>query len=460
MRKAVLSGSFGFDDQVASLVPLHKTSVDRAWLQKRASAKGLFDFDKITPNDNETLVHLLALGDGETIGANRNGDYFPKAANQKYHKTFLTAHYFHNHDNDDPKKAYGRVVAAAYNEPMGRVELVVGLDNDKCREDLQKLASDGSFPVSMSCTVPNDVCSICGNVAKTRSEYCKHASAMMGKILDDGRQVYVVNHEPSFFDISKVYRGADRIAYTFRQLDKAASEGRVLGGAELAAILDDGHMAVPVKQSAFTLEKTLILQKMAEILDDAEAKDLLNGFRNALQPQKWSDDVVSTLKSASDKDAVMSALHAAGVCLPIDVFVRVVGIEKPAGISDDAIKAHVRAIIKCAEDPTVAETLCNNGSYDGDERGVNTKVAAVISGLRRECGLLPEFAYGRLIKGAASNSGQGVKCVKSAGFDSPQTDVIAKEYVSYLASFAREAARHSYGHDGFIQNLTALHAVV
>lgn len=151
MIKSILSGSFGFNDPVAQIVPAHSRSgVDPRWLAKRAASSPI-DFSGIESKPDETLVHMIAVGDGETYGPNRNGDYFPKAANQKYHRTFLNGHYFHNHQNHDPALAFGRVAASGYNEPMGRIELVVGLNNQKCAEDLHDLSTNGEFPVSMSC---------------------------------------------------------------------------------------------------------------------------------------------------------------------------------------------------------------------------------------------------------------------------------------------------------------------
>ena len=112
MIKAILPTSFDFNEAVASVVRMHKQGVDKDWLLKRAACP-IFDFDKYAARPGESLIHMLALGDGERIGPNRNGDFFPAAANERYHPTFMSAHYFHHHDNKDPSKAFGRVVAAA-----------------------------------------------------------------------------------------------------------------------------------------------------------------------------------------------------------------------------------------------------------------------------------------------------------------------------------------------------------
>lgn len=71
-----------------------------------------------------------------------------------------------------------------------------------------------------NCKVAFDVCSICGNKAKRRDEYCAHIRHDKKKIYPDGKQPYMINYNPTFFDISIVKRRADRIAYV---LDKVAS---------------------------------------------------------------------------------------------------------------------------------------------------------------------------------------------------------------------------------------------
>jgi len=55
-------------------------------------------------------------------------------------------------------------------------------------------------------------CSICGNRARTRQEYCVHLKTQMGKVLSSGQKIYAINTMPKFFDISVVTIPADRTA--------------------------------------------------------------------------------------------------------------------------------------------------------------------------------------------------------------------------------------------------------
>jgi intein/homing endonuclease len=106
-----------------------------------------------------------------------------------------------------------------------------------------------------NCRVPYDECAHCYNKARTRDEYCKAASCPAGgcydnltrlvKVAGDTRMVYVNNDHPTWFDMSKVWRPADRIAYGVRAdyLTKAAADGGVFAGGGAKAAEDLGLVA-------------------------------------------------------------------------------------------------------------------------------------------------------------------------------------------------------------------------
>ena len=88
---------------------------------------------------------------------------------------------------------------------------------------MAKEGKDLSF--SMSCRVPNDRCSICGNKAKTLPQYCDHLKHNMGKWIEKSAgYAYAYNDEPVFFDISRVANPADRIARHLEYMFKEAGE--------------------------------------------------------------------------------------------------------------------------------------------------------------------------------------------------------------------------------------------
>jgi len=131
----------------------------------------------LQPRNDSQYVLVNAMGAGEYYGSNINGDHFPEAA--LIHKpsdwtgnplvdrarartwpygfpTFYLAHPYAHHRNKDPKRAFGGVELAAWNEHMKRVELIVRVDHERCQQFggigvWDKLIS-GKYPdVSMGC---------------------------------------------------------------------------------------------------------------------------------------------------------------------------------------------------------------------------------------------------------------------------------------------------------------------
>lgn len=443
MIKSVLNNSFNFDQAVADLVPLHRRNADRGWMSKRAVSP-LFDFSTLRGEPNETLIHMLALGDGETTGANRNGDYFSKAANVRKHHTFLKAGYFHNHVNHDMSKALGRVVASAHNDDMGRVELVVALNNDKCAKDLEQLEQDGSFPVSMSCHVGYDVCSICGNKASRRADYCKHASQQLGAILGDGRQVYVDNPDPDFFDISKVWRPADRVAYTFKRLDKAAAAGRVIGGAELAEVLNDAIHARPLSDSRYAIAKVATQRRLAEAVKQAQQHPQL---QRAVSRVQLSDEDLKVLKAAADQDALFGALHRAGVCLDIETFGQLVNLP---GNTKQALKKVAGAL--------TSGQVCNNGAYDGTRDHVSLSVTNAITRVAKISSFLRSDVGAELLTNVALREQKTHEKYANAHAEAADS-LLAEQYAAYLLAFAHNIGNGENARGQFAQNLTAIRAL-
>jgi hypothetical protein len=203
-----------------------------------------------TKKPEELVVLVNAMGASEYWGQNINGDIFFEDAllhdcrqhSDQQHPyddftgkvippygywTFLNALPFVHHKNKDPNRAFGKVAFACWNPKMRRVELIVVLNKTLAMEnggqDVIDKIEAGEYPdVSMGCKVPYDVCAVCGNKSKTRDDYCSCVKNIgMGKILDDGRRIGVINPHPRFFDISFVFIGADKTAKVMAKLATA-----------------------------------------------------------------------------------------------------------------------------------------------------------------------------------------------------------------------------------------------
>lgn len=249
----------------------------KEWFSKRAGSGMFADLvGKVAMGPGDIPIHTIAIGATERYGPNRNGDGFSLDTCSKHASSFVSkplrdyvkeahngARYFLHHKNDDPQKSYGYVKAAAFNEPMGRIELLIIANGTKEAADrnggfvlpdkiLQELHNGDFVAGSMSCKIAHDVCSICGNKAASRKYYCDSDSCVgpdgahgfgckegLTRLLKSGRQQFVENPNPIFFDFSYVNRPADRDAYggiAAEFMRKAASTGIVKGGAWLAEL--------------------------------------------------------------------------------------------------------------------------------------------------------------------------------------------------------------------------------
>lgn len=290
---------------------------DLGILEKRAGSEFADLARHIKLAAGEIPLHLIAMGSTEHYGPNRNGDGFGMDELRKHAQTFVKdAMFYRNHKNKNPRKSYGVVKLAYVNEAMGRIELLAALNATKeaakrnggfiADDEMSLLDAGKDLPVSMACKVAHDVCSICGNKARNRTEYCKSAEEggscdLFGcvngltKVANDGRIQFVHNPGPSFFDISKVGRNADPIAWgsVADYLQKAASaDDHVLGGAELAeqyGIVPPLSMALHGVADPAVRHQIKLAYQLAELEDEISNSQYGSRRDNALALAFHSD---------------------------------------------------------------------------------------------------------------------------------------------------------------------------
>lgn len=157
-------------------------------------------------------MNVRAVSAGEYWGCNKNADFFPEDELKKFYKTFLDAHFFKNHENKEVEKAIGDVLQGFWDDDMKYVTLLVRVDRKIAPTIARGFEKGFMTDVSMGCKIDHSICSICGNEAKTQSQYCEHIRQEKHKVYPDGRKVYEINIGPRFHDISAVLNGADRTA--------------------------------------------------------------------------------------------------------------------------------------------------------------------------------------------------------------------------------------------------------
>lgn len=143
MYKVIPVGSWDFGMEPSAIMKVSShglTGQDRKDFFSKRAGSGMFEdlVSKIALGPGDVPIHTIAIGATERYGANRNGDGFSLDTCRKHASSFTCkplrdyvkhahngARYFMHHKNDDPEKSFGYVKAAAFNEPMGRIELLI-----------------------------------------------------------------------------------------------------------------------------------------------------------------------------------------------------------------------------------------------------------------------------------------------------------------------------------------------
>lgn len=152
---------------------------------------------------------------------NKNFDGFPSIELQKAAHTFQGRPVFVNHNNQDPERTRGVILASQYHGLSEDPHITILPEVDALTfPDLARDIINGNMDsVSMGCDVDNSTCSYCGNVATTAEEFCDHIRNNKGQELTklvNGQPkrvlVYEICRGLNFFEISFVFDPADETA--------------------------------------------------------------------------------------------------------------------------------------------------------------------------------------------------------------------------------------------------------
>ncbi len=465
MIKNVDPDSFGFNEKLAQIVNMSSRGLrgnDLNAFVKRAGVDFLPNLEQMRPG--EIPIHWLAVGATETFGANRNADGFSARDCREHHDTFRKfGHLYLDHANKDPARSYGRIIKTAFHEPMQRIELLIGVNSTKEAAErngglvatriLEKLASGQELKGSMACRVAYDCCSFCDNKARSRDEYCddrpvKLASGRvipacsgfgcrtgLTKVAADGRQQFVDNPNPVWFDFSDVYRNADRIALGMGVLEKAASSP-VIGGAEMAEAL------------GITAPTSLIMAGPGSERANARVKlaaDMALAERNH-EGLSFYDGGLRYEKVASPPDdtpsCVFRALADAGAVLPLPAWLELMaGKEASSAVGDVAARLPGVYGRMLADDGIVTEL--DDARYDPSPLYPSVKMRTWAEKLAFSHGL--SFGlFTRAQRAAFHDEPVPVVLTKAAGVPDGGAEKLAREYAKYQLAYL--AARERRGH--------------
>ena len=116
---------------------------------------------------------------------NQNYDGWPSEELKKSYRTFLGKPVFVNHQNFDPSKARGRVVAARYVESGNDkfVEVIQEIDANRFPKLAHEIRTGGLDSVSMGVEAGFTKCSVCDNKATDLHDMCSHVKYHKGEYL-------------------------------------------------------------------------------------------------------------------------------------------------------------------------------------------------------------------------------------------------------------------------------------
>jgi hypothetical protein len=278
--------------------------------------------------------------------------------------SFYNAACYAHHKNTDPQRlGFGDVIFAGANPKMKRIELVQRVFNEEAVRKghtsiLERIRNGERCDVSMGCKVPFDVCSVCTDwpeikrawgtydstkhkhpgiailayhrkvkpirgLAVTKVDYCEHMLTQGGKILPDGRKVFVYNDFPRFFDISFVWIGADRTARVMWHLSEGALPDKPLG------VADPSRDALKGILDKFLARRRALASKvsmMEKEIPDGIAKAV---HADAARMPKLDRTIVRVI--SNDPKAMMSTLASLGIVLRPDEFLEIVMGGRGAG---------------------------------------------------------------------------------------------------------------------------------
>jgi len=267
--------------------------------------------------------------------------------------------------------------------------------------------------VSHNCRVKFDRCSICDNKAKTRKTYCKHLKNYMGQIVTPelaalwskelgktilpGTMVFAFNDFPRFFDLSRVYIGADRISFI---LGKAASAGLVITSVDLAeayGVTDEMFDKVAVVKKKGDIDKEIGALGKDDIDGTMKPADNVSVFRKALDEKmnktiaaepKLPNSFLDSMATVHPLNKILSTILGLGIHPKPDEFQRIVLVRvghKP--LADELEKESMIFDYKSDVEPKNIDI--SNAYYD------DTLARAFISHLeKRSC--FPIFLQPRL----------------------------------------------------------------
>lgn len=297
---------------------------------------------------------------------------------------------------------------------MDSIYVEMEVFNFEVEEDNSYVA--GGFAVH-NCRIKYDVCARCGNQAPTRAQYCDHVRNSMNQVNPDGTKNYVHNPSPNFFDISRVFRPADRTGYT---LKKVAHAYELRSSAEMGEAADDIAGKAAAIRKLSDIDKIIRGSPVASSSLSNDEQHLVRRFKDYAGTRLAATPEIplEAFKGHPLAEALAS-LQSLDMRLTGPEFVRLV-VSRLAGMEPS--EEHVRktasllpTVLSLYErSPSLLETVLSTGILDTPREKVSTALRVKLAGWAEKKSNVGDLLYRRLVP-----EGIGVR-----PDEAPMTDVL------------------------------------
>lgn len=416
----------------------------------------------------QTDALVIALGAYEGTGANRNGDIFKEAECINNYKTFVKSgrkgkdgkydgralNRHHKNKPEDPK--YGNIKAASYNQKMKRIELVIGLDNDKCAEEIQKLAEGKQINVSMAAKVAYDRCTWCNHEAKTDNDRCGDIPRSLGEINKQGEMCSMENVNPKWFELSIVGRPADRIGMSLKLASasnyiKTASDYKSLYP---GFVVPEDDYTGSLRISKYATEKRSLVRKLAALekhIDaiakagpkDSKDKYISEQKSKISEGDNISDSTMDELRKY-EPSKLLKALADQGIVFSPEDFMKYLFGANKIGKSESLfskVKSHLPSMFSDLEED--GDEAVNEEKYEpSHSSSIPKNILNMVRGLFDDHSMFDKPAHGRIMRITIVKKLPTAKLKGSPRKEEISKEAAVKEIARQYAAYKLAALRY------------------
>ena len=221
----------------------------RALVEEYASDPSGAVLDGWEPREGTIITEVRAI----SARINQNFDAWPSDELREAHHTFIGKPVFVNHNNHDPDRARGRVVASRYvdaGEEDRYVQVLQEVEASRFPMLAKELMEGGLDSVSMGAEAREVECSVCSNISTSPFDACEHIpmkGASLRTANGEETLVYEICRKISFFELS----------YVFDPADETAVASNVLVASRKTAELSDDEISQLLAGDGFTVKNAV-----------------------------------------------------------------------------------------------------------------------------------------------------------------------------------------------------------